>query len=97
VAFPRSAACEHWDGRIHRIHLDDKENRYSTYAHEGLPPGPISNPGRAAMEAVMAPDGTPFLYFVSRNDGTHVFARTVAEHQANVVKYQRAGKPMGEP
>jgi UPF0755 protein len=97
VAVPRSAACERWDGRIRRIQLDDKENRYSTYAHEGLPPGPISNPGRAALEAVMAPDGTPYLYFVSRNDGTHVFARSVAEHEANVVKFQRGGKAMGEP
>lgn len=97
VATPRSAACERWDGRIRRIQLDDKENRYSTYAHEGLPPGPISNPGRAALEAVMSPDGTPFLYFVSRNDGTHVFARSVAEHEANVSRYQRGGKPMGEP
>lgn len=97
VAVPRSAACEKWDGRIRRIHLDDKENKYSTYANEGLPPGPISNPGRAALEAVMAPDGTPFLYFVSRNDGTHVFSRTVAEHEANVVKFQRGGKPMGQP
>ncbi|MES1165278.1 MAG: endolytic transglycosylase MltG [Verrucomicrobiota bacterium] len=97
VAMPRSAACQRWEGRIRRIHLDDKDNLYSTYAHEGLPPGPISNPGRAALEAVMAPDGTPFLYFVSRNDGTHVFSRTVAEHEANVVKYQRGGKAMGEP
>jgi uncharacterized YceG family protein len=97
VAVPRSAACSRWDGRIRRIQLDDKDNLYSTYAHEGLPPGPISNPGRAALEAVMAPDKTPYLYFVSRNDGTHVFARTVAEHEANVTKFQRGGKPMGEP
>ena len=97
VALPRSAACERWDGRIRRIQLDDKENLYSTYAHEGLPPGPISNPGRAALEAVMAPDKTPYLYFVSRNDGTHVFSKTVAEHEANVVKFQRGGKPMGQP
>ena len=97
VAVPRSAACEKWDGRIRRIHLDDKDNLYSTYAHEGLPPGPISNPGRAALEAVMAPDKTPFLYFVSRNDGTHVFSKTVAEHEANVTRFQRGGKPMGTP
>ena len=97
VAVPRSAACSRWDGRIRRIQLDDKDNLYSTYAHEGLPPGPISNPGRAALEAVMAPDKTPYLYFVSRNDGTHVFARTVAEHEANVTRFQRGGKPMGEP
>ena len=97
VAMPRSPACQKWDGRIRRIQLDDKENLYSTYAHEGLPPGPISNPGRAALEAVMAPDKSPYLYFVSRNDGTHVFAKTVAEHEANVVKYQRGGRAMGEP
>lgn len=92
VAVPRSAACERWDGRIRRIQLDDKENLYSTYTHEGLPPGPISNPGRAALEAVMAPDKTPYLFFVSRNDGTHVFAKSVAEHEANVTRYQRGGK-----
>lgn len=97
VAMPRSAACLKWDGRIRRIQLDDRDNLYSTYAHEGLPPGPISNPGRAALEAVMAPDKSPYLYFVSRNDGTHVFSKTVAEHEANVVKYQRGGKAMGEP
>lgn len=97
VAMPRSKACQQWEGRIRRIHLDDKENPYNTYTHEGLPPGPISNPGRAALEAVMSPDKSPYLYFVSRNDGTHVFSRTVAEHEANVVKFQRGGKPMGAP
>jgi UPF0755 protein len=97
VAMPRSAACQRWDGRIRRIHLDDKDNPYNTYTHEGLPPGPISNPGRAALEAVMAPDKSGFLYFVSKNDGSHVFARSVADHEANVVKFQRGGKPMGAP
>jgi UPF0755 protein len=94
VATPRSAACLKWDGRIRRIQLDDKESAYNTYTHEGLPPGPIANPGRAALEAVMAPDRTPYLYFVSRNDGTHFFSRTVAEHNAAVVKYQRGGKSL---
>jgi UPF0755 protein len=92
VASPRSTACLKWDGRIHRIHLDDRENPYNTYTHEGLPPGPIANPGRAALEAVMSPDRTPFLYFVSKNDGTHQFSRTIAEHTAAVVKFQRGGK-----
>jgi UPF0755 protein len=97
VATPRSKACQAWDGRIRRIQLDDKDNPYSTYAHEGLPPGPISNPGRAALEAVLAPDRTPFLFFVARGEGgAHVFARTVAEHEANVVKFQRGGRPMGQ-
>jgi UPF0755 protein len=96
VATPRSSACLKWDGRIHRIQLDDHENPYNTYAHEGLPPGPISNPGRAALEAVMSPDHTPYLYFVAKNDGTgsHYFSKTVAEHNAAVVKYQRGGKPL---
>ena len=94
VALPRSTACAKWDGRIRRIQLDDPENPYNTYTHEGLPPGPIANPGRAALEGVMAADHTPYLYFVSRNDGTHYFSKTVAEHNAAVVKYQRGGKPM---
>jgi UPF0755 protein len=89
-----SPACAQWKGRIQRIHLDDKENVYSTYANVGLPPAPISNPGRAALAAVMKPDGTPYLYFVSKNDGTHYFSATVGEHEAAVVKYQRGGKPL---
>ena len=89
-----SPACQKWDGRIHRIHLDDAANPYNTYTHEGLPPGPISNPGRAALAAVFRPDGTGYLYFVAKNDGTHQFSATVAEHEAAVVKYQRGGKAL---
>jgi UPF0755 protein len=94
VATPRSNACLKWDGRIRRIQLDDRDNPYNTYTHEGLPPGPITNPGRKALEAVMSADGTPYLYFVARNDGTHQFSKTVAEHNAAVVKYQRGGKAL---
>ena len=89
-----SPACQKWDGRIRRIHLDDPVNPYNTYTHEGLPPGPIANPGRASLLAVLRPDGSSYLYFVARNDGTHHFSATVAEHEAAVVKYQRGGKPM---
>jgi UPF0755 protein len=89
-----SPACQKWDGRIHRIHLDDAANPYNTYTHEGLPPGPISNPGRAALAAVFRPDGSNYLYFVAKNDGTHQFSATVAEHEAAVVKYQRGGKAL---
>jgi UPF0755 protein len=96
VAVQKSAACQKWDGRIRRIHLDDRDNPYNTYTHVGLPPGPISNPGRAAMEAVLAPDQTPYLYFVARNDGTHQFSTTVAEHNAAVVKFQRGGKALSQ-
>jgi len=89
-----SPACQKWDGRIHRIQLDDTANPYNTYTHEGLPPGPIANPGRAALAAVFRPDGSNYLYFVAKNDGTHHFSATVAEHEAAVVKYQRGGKAM---
>ncbi len=84
-----SAACKKFEGRIHKIQLEDKDNPYNTYTHEGLPPGPICNPGRAALEAVMQPDSTPYLYFVSKNDGTHYFSKTRAEHEAAVDRYQR--------
>lgn len=89
VPVEKSAACQKFEGRIRRIHLDDKDNPYSTYAHEGLPPGPISNPGREALLAAIKPDTTPYLYFVSKNDGSHYFSKTVAEHEAAVDKYQR--------
>jgi len=75
--------------RLHRAQLDDKDNVYNTYQHEGLPPGPISNPGRKSIEATLAPDNSDFLYFVatSKNSRTHAFAKTLDEHQRNVKKY----------
>lgn len=98
VPAEKSEACKKFEGRIRRIHLDDKDNPYNTYTHEGLPPGPISNPGRAALRAVLAPDSTPYLYFVSRNDGTHQFSATLEEHRAAVDKYQRRReKPPATP
>jgi UPF0755 protein len=91
VPVVKSAACQKFEGRIRTIHLRDPDNPYSTYAHEGLPPGPISNPGKAALEAVLAPKKSRFLYFVARNDGTHQFSKTVDEHELAVTKYQRQG------
>ena len=61
-----------------------------------LPPGPIANPGRAALAAVLRPDGGNYLYFVAKNDGTHQFSATIAEHEAAVVKYQRGGKALSK-
>lgn len=78
-----------FDGNLTREHLEDGANMYNTYKIEGLPPGPIASPGAAALRAVLEPAPTDFLFFVSRNDGTHVFARTFAEHEANVNHYQR--------
>jgi UPF0755 protein len=66
---------------------------YNTYVINGLPPGPIANPGEAAISAVIRPDiMQPYLYFVSRNDGTHHFSRTLEEHNRMVNRYQRAGR-----
>lgn len=87
----KSAACEQFEGRIRRIHLRDPDNPYNTYTHEGLPPGPISNPGRDALEAVLDPEKTRYLYFVARNDGTHQFSKSRAEHEAAVQKYILGG------
>ena len=57
------------------------DSPFNTYRHRGLPPGPISNPGRTALLAVLYPEETEYLYFVSRGDGTHIFSRTNKEHE----------------
>jgi UPF0755 protein len=61
---------------------------YNTYAHSGLPPGPIANPGRASLQAAIAPQETKALYFVSRNDGSHEFSNSLAEHNRAVHRFQ---------
>jgi UPF0755 protein len=64
------------------------DSPYNTYRYRGLPPGPIAAPGRASLEAVANARDVDYLYFVSRNDGSHVFARTLDEHNRNVHEYQ---------
>lgn len=64
------------------------DSLYNTYKYVGLPPGPICNFGKASLEAVLEPADVDYLYFVSKNDGTHAFARTFSEHQRNVRIYQ---------
>jgi UPF0755 protein len=75
------------------------ESPYNTYLHPGLPPGPICNPGLAALKAAVTPAREPYLYFASRNDGTHTFSRTLEEHNRAVARLQRAiqqGRPPGD-
>jgi peptidoglycan lytic transglycosylase G len=64
------------------------DSPYNTYRYAGLPPGPIAAPGRASIEAAASPAEVPYLYFVSRNDGSHVFSATLDEHNRNVFEYQ---------
>lgn len=72
------------------------DNGYNTYAKVGLPAGPIANPGRESIAAVLAPAQTDALYFVADGTGGHVFARTLAEHNANVVKWRAIRRERGE-
>ncbi|HZT75448.1 MAG TPA: endolytic transglycosylase MltG [Vicinamibacterales bacterium] len=76
-----------YDGNIHKADLSI-DSPYNTYKHPGLPPGPIASPGRASLDAAVHPADADYLYFVSRNDGTHVFSRTLDEHNRNVQRFQ---------
>jgi len=69
---------------------------YNTYLNAGLPPGPITNPGRAAIAAVLEPAPDDYLYFVSKNDGTHQFSRDLTEHNQAVARYQKSGRSRPE-
>ena len=64
---------------------------YNTYTVKGLPPGPIANPGEESLQAVFRPEQSEYLYFVSRNDGSHKFSKTYTEHKEAVYKYQIQG------
>lgn len=76
-----------WDGNITRADLQF-DSPYNTYRYPGLPPGPIASPGRAALEATVAPAKVDYLYFVSRNDGSHAFASDLPDHNRNVQEWQ---------
>jgi UPF0755 protein len=82
-----------YNGNIRKEDLSNP-HPYNTYVHSGIPPGPIANPGAASIEAVLHPAETKYLYFVSKNDGTHYFSETYPEHRNAVIKYQvrREGK-----
>ena len=76
-----------WRGNLTRQDLQ-LNSPYNTYRYAGLPPGPIASPGSPSLEAAVRPADVSYLYFVSRNDGTHVFATTLAEHNRNVQQWQ---------
>ena len=68
------------------------DSPYNTYRRRGLPPGPIASPGAGSLSAAVNPAPADYLYFVSRNDGSHQFSTTLAEHNAAVRRYQLAAK-----
>ncbi len=83
------------DRRIRRSELRER-TPYNTYVIDGLPPTPIANPGRAAIEAVLNPLSTDDLYFVADGEGGHAFAKTLEEHNRNVAKWRAIQRARGE-
>ncbi|GAB6908180.1 Aminodeoxychorismate lyase [Desulfosarcina cetonica] len=80
-----------FDGNIRRKDLETY-TPYNTYKIKGLPPGPIASPGALAIQAVLYPAKSDYLYFVAKGDGTHYFSTTFKEHRRAVVKYQLGNK-----
>jgi UPF0755 protein len=76
-----------YNGNLRRDDLA-LDSPYNTYRYPGLPPGPIAAPGQASLEAAASPADVDFLYFVSRNDGSHVFSKSLEEHNRNVRRFQ---------
>ena len=82
---------KNFDGNLTRKHLRTP-TPYNTYTRYGLPPTPISNPGRASLHSVLYPAENKYLYFVARGDGSSKFSRTLSEHNKAVWKYQKIRK-----
>ena len=80
-----------FDGNLRRNDLRE-DTPYNTYTRGGIPPGPIASASMASIRAVLAPEDTAYLYFVSQNDGTHYFSRTLREHTNAVNRFQRGGR-----
>ena len=84
VAPEKAASCAGFTGKATAAIEHDPDNPYSTYTHEGLPPGPIANPGAKALEAAMSPASTRYFYFVAKGDGHSVFSETYEAHAGAV-------------
>ena len=87
---PKPSAAGYWKPSLSDADLD-YNSPYNTYRYDGLPPGPICNPGSASIAAVLDPIKSDYLYFVAKPDGTHAFAKTLQEHDANVARYKGGG------
>jgi len=94
----KAPGCAGYAGKItHAVNVDPL-NTYSTYTHEGLPPGPIANPGIKSMQAVLAPASTKYLYFVTRGEARrHAFSETVEEHNTAVKDLRDRTHPDAKP
>jgi UPF0755 protein len=82
---------KNFNGNLTRQDLQTK-TPYNTYKINGLPAGPIANPGRASLEAALYPEHTDYIYFVSKKDSTHYFSTNLKEHNRAVKKYQLGRK-----
>ncbi len=80
-----------YNGNLRKVDLS-LDSPYNSYLKLGLPPGPIANPGSKSLHAALAPATSDYLYYVSRNDGTHVFSRDLRSHQIAVSRYQKRGR-----
>ncbi|MGA1876084.1 MAG: endolytic transglycosylase MltG, partial [bacterium] len=81
-------SLKNFNGNLTKRHLLF-DSPYNTYRRYGLPPGPIANPGKESILAALYPAEAEYRYFVSKNDGTHHFSRTLKEHNGAVIKYQK--------
>jgi UPF0755 protein len=82
---------KHFDGDLTKKHLLTP-TPYNTYLKAGLPPGPVANPGKESLQAALLPASSDYLYFVSKNDGSHFFSWTLKEHNRAVARFQLSGK-----
>ena len=96
VVYGASGGLGKLDRAITRADLE-RVDAYNTYRLRGLPPGPICTPGLASIRAVTQPAQTDALYFVADGTGGHVFARTLAEHEANVARYRSLSAEAAHP
>jgi UPF0755 protein len=88
IAPEEAPSCSSFTGRVTPAMVRDEKNRYNTYKHAGLPPGPIANPGMAAILAVLEPAKTEYLFFVAVGGGRHKFSRTLEEHNRAIREHR---------